>query len=48
MERLTIYKHNDENISETDSRFQLNKMLELFLGCMKDLNAREVAFNRSY
>ena len=48
MERLTIYKHNDENISEMDSRFQLGKMKELFVNCIRDLNARQVVFNRSY
>ena len=48
MERLTIYKHNNEDISETDSRFQHHKMIELFLDCIKDLNSRQVIFNRSY
>lgn len=48
MERLTIYKHNNEDISETDSRFQHHKMIELFLDCIKDLNSRKVIFNRSY
>lgn len=48
MERLMIYKHNDENISQTDSKFQLNRMQNLFISSMKDLNNKVVAFNRSY
>ena len=48
MERLMIYKHNNENISQTDSKFQLNRMQSLFISSMRDLNSKRVHFNRSY
>lgn len=43
-----IYKHKGENIKETDSLFQLERMKELFSICMHDLNSKKVIFNRSY
>lgn len=41
MERLAIYKHNEENIKltikQTDTKFQMERMVELFDHCYKDL-----------
>lgn len=48
MQRLLIYKHNIENLCQTDSNFQLTRMQSLFISSMRDLNAKHVAFNRSY
>lgn len=43
-----IYKHKSEDIQETDSLFQLERMKELFCLCMDNLNSKKVVFNRSY
>ena len=41
MERLTVYRHNNEDIKltikQTDSEFQLQRMTELFGDCLKEL-----------
>ena len=48
MERLMIYKHNDEDIKASDSSFQLNRMKFFFESGMGTLNAKRIQFNRSY
>jgi uncharacterized protein (DUF952 family) len=52
MERLAIYKHNEENIKltikQTDSRFQMERLVELFEHCYRDLEFKKVAFNKEY
>jgi hypothetical protein len=52
MERLAIYKHNEENIKltikQTDSRFQMERLVELFDHCYRDLEFKKVAFNKEY
>jgi len=39
MERLTVYRHNNENIKltikQSDSEFQIARMTELFEGCLR-------------
>lgn len=50
MERLAIYKHNEENIKltikQTDTKFQMERMVELFDHCYKDLEFKKVNFNK--
>ena len=52
MERLAIYKHNEENIKltikQTDSKFQMERMTELFDHCYRDLESKKVNFNKEY
>lgn len=52
MERLAIYKHNEENIKltirQTDSRFQMERMIELFDLCYRDLEFKKISFNKEY
>lgn len=51
-ERLTIYNHNDENIRltirQTDSKFQMERMITLLEDCVKDLEYKKLAFNKEY
>lgn len=48
MERLTIYKHKDEDIKNTDSEFQLNRMKNLYMFCYKNLIEKKMQINRHY
>jgi hypothetical protein len=48
MERLEMYRLNNENIGQSDSKFQLNRMQTLFIDSMRNLNNRVVLFSRSY
>jgi hypothetical protein len=52
MERLTVYKHNNEDIRltirQTDSEFQLQRMTELLQDCLKELEFKKVSFNKEY
>ena len=48
MERLMVYKHNDEDIKKSDSAFQLARMKFFFETGMGILNTKKIVFNRSY
>ena len=52
MERLAVYKHNEENmrltIRQTDSKFQMERMVELFGECVRELEFKKVDFSKEY